>query len=814
MNSSIALRTYAVVLILGAAALLSCTPSRTRLDQEQPWPTDPAPILDGTNSASQSFVPAHDRLTAIEVMPAGVPAAPAGAYPGPALTVTLGRGSPPERDVITESIGAGALQPNQFYRFTFPPQTNSRGITYTLRAVGATNSPLSLWQSSLDLYARGRAWVNDEPAPGDLTFRAYYDEDAIALLSYLAGGLVANGWLVLPLLLVLFLPGYVVQGVLLPPDEADLAHRLALSFGLSLALVPIAFLWARVVGISASRPRLMVLSAILVLLTLRRLWAAGWRDPRRHIRKLRTDGPFLALLAFVLLLTATARYLEIRDLALPLWVDSVFHTSVIQLFLQQGGIPTTYRPFMPVDRFVYHFGFHAVAATFAWLTRLDVPRTLLALGQAINALLLLPLFALTQRLTKSRLAGLIAMLLAGLVSLMPAFYVSWGRYTQLTGLALLPIALIATLDWLERPQPTGRRLALATVAVSGLVLVHYRVLVYYAAFVLAYLMVDLTRRREWTATAGLWRRTFLLAAAVALLTAPWLFNLGQRFLFPVVAQGKRLAGTATYNTFPWEFLWIRHNGTLLALSAAGVLWVAIRRNRAVFVIPVWVAIVGLAANPNLVGLQPRWLVNNATAVISLFLPVAILGGYLLAGMIGVARRRAPATWDVAIRWIVGLAILAAGLWGTWDLADVINPITVLATADDRMALEWVRQNTPADAHFLINARFWQEGVYTGSDGGYWLTPLTGRRTTLPMAHYIYGSSDYVRQITAFARQVAELPSVDDPAFLQALREQGVTHVYVGTKGGVLSPAKLVASTHFQPLYHHGAAWVFSVLVNR
>ncbi len=42
---------------------------------------------------------------------------------------------------------------------------------------------------------------------------------------------------------VLFLPGYVWSYVLFKKDEMDIIERLALSFGLSIALVPLTVFW-------------------------------------------------------------------------------------------------------------------------------------------------------------------------------------------------------------------------------------------------------------------------------------------------------------------------------------------------------------------------------------------------------------------------------------------------------------------------------------------------------------------------------------------------------------------------------------------
>ena len=808
MRTRFAQPTYILIsFFLGALLLLSCAPYRLRLDREQPLSTNATPALSNGDPLAQSFVADHDRLRAVQIMPASLPATYA-PYPGPAITLTLRQDTPAATIVATDTAALADLRANEFYQFSFPLQSNSRGKRYLLEATGREAARVSLQQSAFDVFAGGETWVGSEKAPGDWTFRTYYEEDVPMLLRYLADGVAGNGWLAIPLLLLLFLPGFVAYALILPDRSPEIPEALAFSFGLSLALIPLAYLWAHALHLQINRPLLVAGFAALAVaavatLRLRRDRHGSWRPSAR------TSKPSLLLWGFVLLLTVAVRYLEIRDIVLPLWVDSVFHASVTQLFLQQGGVPATYRPLMPVDHFVYHFGFHALAATFAWLTGLSVPRVLLGLGQTLNALLILPVYVLVRHLSGRRLAGLIAMLIVGLVSLMPAYYVSWGRYTQLTGLALLPICMVATQQWLQTSTHRARHLTLAALCVAGLLLTHYRVLVYYALFVFADLLVQTATKRRLSVQS--WRRAAWLAVAVALLTAPWLVNLGRQMVLPLLANNQGLASSPTYNAFPWEFVWIRHNGSLMALAAGGMIWAILRRNRAMLTVVLWVGLVGLAANPNLVGLRPIWLINNATAVISLFLPMAIFGGYLLADLLAMARRRISPRSRALIEPAAALAIVLVGLWGAWSLVDVVNPVTALATSDDQAALAWVDQTLPPDARFIINTRFWQNDVYTGSDGGYWLTPLTGRSALLPMSHYIYGSPDYIRRITSLAKETATLSSVDDAGFLETLRAEKVTHVYVGAKGGALTAGALIASPHFRPVYHHGAAWVFAFM---
>ena len=129
----------------------------------------------------------------------------------------------------------------------------------------------------------------------------------------------------------------------------------------------------------------------------------------------------------------------VRDLAFPAWVDPIHHSTIVRLIVEQGAYPQSYAPYVSALHASYHAGFHSLVATFHWLSGLEISRAMLLLCQVFNALSVLAVYLLTTSLTKDRLAGLFAALATGFLSSMPAYYASWGRYTQLTGLLVLPV---------------------------------------------------------------------------------------------------------------------------------------------------------------------------------------------------------------------------------------------------------------------------------------------------------------------------------------------------------------------------------------
>jgi hypothetical protein len=68
----------------------------------------------------------------------------------------------------------------------------------------------------------------------------------------------------------------------------------------------------------------------------------------------------------------------------------------------------------------------------------------------VNAATVPVAYLLAQRLTGRAWAGVLGALVTGLVSLIPAYYVNWGRYSQLAGQVILPVLMILTMETVEK----------------------------------------------------------------------------------------------------------------------------------------------------------------------------------------------------------------------------------------------------------------------------------------------------------------------------------------------------------------------------
>jgi hypothetical protein len=337
-----------------------------------------------------------------------------------------------------------------------------------------------------------------------------------------------------------------------------------------------------------------------------------------------------------------------------------------------------------------------------------------------------------------------------------------------------------------------------------------------------------------------------MAAGTAAITAPWIWLLARRALLPALSIEGGLVGGGSYNALSESLLWSVQNELLIAAGLLGA-WLGLRRRAgAAAVLLLWVALLALEGNPWLLtylapgagallliwGLRRRqlpaavagvgllllnpfgvalpylWLITNDVVVISLFVPLGVLAGggaALLYESLPLARR-----WPRAAGLLAAALCLALAGYGAFAQRDVLNQNTVLATADDRAAIGWVGANTPPSARFLVNSAGWLPTARRGADGGWWLLPLAERWTTAPPVLYTYGDPAYVRHVNAVSDIVAGYKPGQEQAILDLIVSEGITHIYLGAKGGPLKPELFANRPGFRTIYQRGGVTIIAV----
>ncbi|MBC8075064.1 MAG: hypothetical protein H7Y32_03230, partial [Chloroflexales bacterium] len=564
--------------------------------------------------------------------------------------------------------------------------------------------------------------------------------------------------------------------------------------------------------------------------------AAGWEPS--------VEGALLATLALGALL---ARLYAARGLPAALWSDGYQHTLMAQLVVDHGGLFQSWQPYAPLATFTYHFGFHANVALFHWATGIDVIHSTLLVGQILNAAAVPLAFLLATRLSGSRTAGLWAAVITGCVSLMPAYYVNWGRYTQLAGQTALYAAVVCWAALLDARQRNWRLAALTGIVSACLALTHYRVAAFAGCFVAAYgaWVVAMRAREHFTAEAqraqsdarspivvprlavamqraGRQLDLRLLALHVGaagglalLLTLPWWLNVLGGFLVDgalLFARPTAEQSTALQAHNAWGALTPFYVKPYVLLGAfVGLLAAAWRRQWRVLALGLWAALVLLITNPGAVGLGGGGIITNFAVFIAAYVIVAPLCAYAIATALELLPR-------LGALLLTGVAALALLGWSAGWQGAVVERQFALLGPEDVPAMEWVRANTPPEARFLINTIAGYSGTgVVGNDAGMWLPLAAGRTTTVPPLTYASERAEqpgYAQSLLPAVQRLQEL-GLDSAEAVAQLRAQGVGYVYLGPlrnpdSKGWIDAAQLRASPRWQQVYERDGVQVFKL----
>jgi hypothetical protein len=761
----------------------------------------------------QTFVARRPRLDQVALQ---LSIAPDSASVDGTLSVELYHTPGDALPIASQQLSYQKIAASNPVNISLPIQADSAGKSYYL-VLKTEQGAIQVRGLLENVYSQGSATANGQPLEADASLRLYYDYNWQTLLSDL--GQIASGtWLLLPLALLLFLPGYLALDLLDLEKYFDGTERFALALGFSLAVVPIVMTWTSLLGLHWGSTALWFTAGVLGALWL-------WRAPHSLIH-FKPKISWIALaLAGVLLVTLVVRIAMVRDLSAPPWVDSIHHGVITRLIMQDGGFPRTYAPFIDISSAEYHAGFHSLLASFLWLSDLPLLNGMLIFGQILNALAVLAVYLLTVALTGDRLAGVFAALIAGIFTPMPAYYTSWGRYTHLTSLLILPAAfvwvkyLVTNPTLTSTPSREGRHvspgfwkaLLMAGITGGGLFLTHYRVGAFLVCLVLAYLAVRAVTECHWSSLPRDLGVTVLAGIMAMLLVLPWLLPTVQVLLLPRLAQAVR-SGPSVFNTFAWTYLTAGLGKYTLILAGLGLVWGLIwglvRKQWFALTLLLWCGLMFFLSNLNTLGLPGGGFINNTSVQITLFMPIAVLGGFFASRLYNLACGFFSEKWQKVFAWLVAAACLELAVFGARTMLPLLNPLTFLYRQADQAALQWIEANLPEGETVVVNPFSWGYNLFAGSDGGYWISAIAGRETMPPPVLYgLENDPSQVKQTNSITQQVI-MQGAQPEALATLLRENGLHYVYIGAKGGPISARLLKESPSFQELYEQDGTWVF------
>ena len=726
---------------------------------------------------------------------------------------------------------------------SLPPRSEAPGHIYYLELTPSVSN-ISFLGQNVDAYGGGTAYAGRVAIPGDLAFRTTYLYGPGAVLEDLVG-MAGQAWLLIPLGMVLWLPGWLLLDLSGLRRRFDWGERVAISVGLSLALVPLMMLWTSTLGLHWSQPALLGAVILLGVIMLWRMW--------RGFRPITLDWISL-LLGIVFTVSLAVRLMMVRDLVAPAWVDSVHHALITRLIMEGGAFPTSYAPYLQLPANIYHAGYHSGLAAFLWLSEMDLPQGMLYYGQVLNAACVFAVYLLTTQLSGDRRAALLAAFLCALFTPMPAYYVSWGRYTQLAGLLILPVSLAFiklvldnAIDERMRPEPNkagesenlpvpgqashrepsklrgwlstwALPLGMSCLAAAGSLLVHYRATAFLACLLVGYAISQLFDWQDLRASGvgnnliKLLVAGSLLGLGALLLTLPGMVEVIRERLLPAFSPGNIVPGEA-FADFPWRLLEAGYGMYTLWLAGFGLCVGLVLRKRFIATIIFWVVLMFTMANLGSLGLPGGGVINNTSVAITLFMPIALLGGYatsrMMAGMEWILLKKKPAL-ILPTHLILLSACLILAVAGARQMFSLVNVNTYLFRSADLQALSWLKDNLPQNEPVLTNPFNWGYGLYAGNDGGAWISALSGQATLPPPVIYGFGDRDELERVNSLSAQVIQHGANPDELWA-LMREADISYVYTGARGGPISSTALLSSPLFDALYAQAGTYVFKTL---
>jgi hypothetical protein len=733
-----------------------------------------------------------------------------------------------------QELAASSLSHNLTYTFRFEPQPGSAGRTYRLRLSGSEENPISVWGYSLDVYGRGELVLDGGPLATavpttnarELRFVTRTQltwENALQALFdmvWYEGLILVLALFFLPLpgvLLLLLTGGFNRKG---REDRQDaffsfgplrtlrFKNPLAwwgIALALGTAVWPLLWFGMTLAGGHWRGWSLWLLFVVgwaaVLLIWWKRKRRRGAGEQRRIPPAPQHPHTPALILILLLALTLATRFLAVRDLSFPPWVDASRHGLITAVMAESGQIPGSYAPYLPVENPPYHYGFHTLSASLSLMTGWPLNRLLLSLGQLIGGLVPLTVYTAVYLMTRRQRAGLLGAFLVGLPFFFPGYYATWGRLTQLTAMFIMPVLLALTWLLVRGGRDWRRDWWLVGLLAAGLFLIHLRVFLYFLPFAGIIWMMSFGRNGRWLAAAS---------GLALLLVSPRIWQLA------AVTEPSKLISNPipNYNAFPtnyvqtgWEqqFLWLAAVA-LIPLMVAGL-----RRqgwSRLPLFLTIWVAVLFIFLAGEGLGLPSSSLVNLNSMYITLFLPLSIflaVAGDQLWRWLGRQQWLLQGLGSI----LTGALLTAALLFGIRHQIGILNPQTILAQHEDLAGMAWVEANLPETTVLGVGSWKWLGETWAASDGSAWIVPLTGHSVTTPPIDHVY-NPDLFQEVRAFNETATAVTDWRDPVQADWLRGQGVTHIFIGKRGGYFDPAALAGNPKMTLLYGRNGVFVFKI----
>lgn len=618
--------------------------------------------------------------------------------------------------------------------------------------------------------------------------------------------------LALALAAMLVVPGWAVLA--LAPNwrgDAPLV-RWCLAISISIAFYPVLFYATRaLVPWFQWGPNkialLLVAGVALIVYRLRRNWREQFGFERLE---------WIALAIFGM--TLFTRFWIIRDHPYPAWTDSLHHTLLTLLTATEGKLPYDMQPYFPVPLGQYHLGLYALSGTLEMLSGAPAHTALLWMAQALNGLCGVSVYFVLDRKV-GRVGAIVGAATVGLFSFQPAWYVNWGRFTQVASQTIVLTAWLVTWDavrswkqnWVEHRAEIWWGSGVAALLTAAVFLLHFRVAGFYIPLLAIVVVWELFRAYREKTTWRVFLGAAVVGAASLILVSPALWEALRIYLAatlkaPVMSDDV-MAQTNSYFAFPWDSVFaLGAEWWMVVLVGLGVIIGLIKRNGLVLVNLVWVGLLILIGEAYLLRITPLAFTNMGAILIALYLPAGLVVGAGAAEALKLFRVESRGRVENGVIALV----LAFSFVASFVRANGIEEYRYFVTPADVAAMDWINANTLPDARFAINTTFWLPDLPHGTDAGYWIPYFTGRKTNTGTMISPLAGLDQTDSTVATSRLVKEFTT--SASAIAELKKSGIDYIYVGAKGNFAGPGldATALSASASTVYQNGGVTIFRI----
>ena len=603
-------------------------------------------------------------------------------------------------------------------------------------------------------------------------------------------------------LALLLLPGIALLRMCVPARALGFVCRLAVAPGITIALCVLLFTWCDLISLKLGplASWLLIVSALLILLLVRparrSLLTVESRKRMKRVlcwklsRVPMSEWGAAAALIVTLTILLIVRFNATWGWCVPPGFDTAQHTIIVQLLLDHHGLFKSWAPYNNAETFTYHFGFHAMTALFAWISGLDAATSVLIMARVVGAATAAALFALVRLWTRSAWGGVFAVVFWLLYSRNLYTFDEAGRWTLLTGLAVLATALVLLSLYLRPGASRQARLGLlCAITIGGLALAQYKSAIIFMVLATALFCSRCVAEfvhggnNRFRRLVQIILRILSVAILALLFAAPRIHSVMEakagRHLKHIVLESPPAASN-TFDRPTLNGLGIlrkefagRRDVVLSGLALVAALAVVVRRREALWFVAGW-GVVCLVMNPSLIGIDRVGLIDEnhwSYAVQSAFAAMAGLG-------VGLVCEAAGRTRSLSWNSLLLMTVSALCLWD-WARQPPLPDLYRYVLPEDLRLMTWIERNVPNEEMITGRASFEHDQVL-GLDAVTWLPYFTRHQTnqTNLAAALEKAPPEPLEKSRAFAREL-HARDMSTPESAQWMREAGFAWFYAG-----------------------------------